>query len=119
MSNLLPKWLVSAVTILWIGLILGSELMSVDSGHFGVNAPKVELAMQGCTSEDMHQRYECKEQLILANQREMFVKAIGFGFVLLGPPIALWLLADRLRKLDPRSLRPDRRPPSIAKWRVR
>jgi len=49
----------------------------------------------------------------------MFVKAIGFGFVLLGPPIALWLLANRLRKLDPRSLRPDRRPPSISKWRVR
>jgi hypothetical protein len=44
---------------------------------------------------------------------------IVFGFVLLGPPLAVWLLADRLRKLDPRSLRPDRRPPPIAKWRVR
>ena len=84
MSNLLPKWLVTTATILWIGLILVSELVSVDSGHFGVNAPKVELAMQGCTSEDMHLRYECKEQLILANQRQMFLKAITFGFVLLG-----------------------------------
>jgi len=119
MSNLLPKWLVSAATILWVGLILGSELVSVGPERFGVNAPNVEQAMQGCTSEDMHQRYECKEQVILANQRQMFVKAIGFGFVLLGPPIALWLLANRLRKLDPRSLRPDRRPPSISKWRVR
>jgi hypothetical protein len=119
MSNLLPKWLVSAVTILWIGLMLGSELLSVGSTGFGVNAPNVELAMQSCTSEDMHLRYECKEKVILANQRQMFLKAISFCFVLLGPPIALWLLANRLRRLDTRSLRPDRRPPSIAKWRVR
>jgi hypothetical protein len=119
MSNLLPKWLVSTATILWIGLILAGELVSVGPERFGVEAPNVELAMQGCTSEDMHQRYECKEQLILANQRHMFVKAVGFVFVLIGPPIALWVLANRLRKLDPRSLRPDRRPPSIAKWRVR
>src|ERR1700748_2111008 len=94
MSNLLPKWLVSAVTILWVALILGGQLLSVGSPGFGVNAPKVELAMQGCTSEDMHLRYECKEKVILANQRQMFLKAIGFGFVLLGPPIAFWLLAD-------------------------
>jgi hypothetical protein len=119
MSNLLPKWLVSAVTILWMALILGSELLSVGSGQFGVNAPSVELAMQGCTSEDMHQRYECKEKVILANQRQSFLKATGFGFVLLGPPVAFWLLVNRLRRLDARSLRPDRRPPSIAKWRVR
>jgi hypothetical protein len=119
MGNLLPKWLVSAVTILWIALILGGELMSAGPERFGVNAPNVELAMQGCTSEDMHLRYECKEQVILANQRQMFVTAIVVGFVLFGPPIAFWLLAGRLRKMDPRSLRPDRRPPPIAKWRVR
>jgi len=119
MSNLLPKWLVASATILWVALILGSQLLSIGSAGFGVNAPKVEQGMQGCTSEDMHQRYECKEQVILANQREMFVKAVGFGFVLLGPPIALWLLGNRLRGMDPRSLRPGRRPPSISKWRVR
>ena len=119
MSNLLPKWLVAGVTILWVALILGRELIAVDPSQLGLRAPSVEAAMETCTGEDMHQRYECKEQVILAHQRDSFVKAVGFGFVLLGPPIALWLLTSRLRRRDSRSQRPDRRPPSIAKWRVR
>lgn len=119
MSNLLPKWLVAGVTILWVALILGRELIAVDPSQLGLRAPSVESAMEACTSENMHQRYDCKEQVILAHQRESFVKAIAFGFVLLGPPLALWLAANRLRRMDQSSLRPGRRPPSIAKWRVR
>jgi hypothetical protein len=102
-----------------MSLILGRELIAVDPTQLGLRSPAVEAAMETCTSEDMHQRYECKEQVILSHQRETFVKAIVFGFVLLGPPLAFWFGISRLRKLDPRSLRSDRRPPPIAKWRVR
>jgi len=122
MSNFLPKWLVLTLCALWVALILAGELVGVDPTRLGVRAPAVEAAMEACTNPDMHQRYECKEGAILANQRDMFVKTIGFIAELIGPPIILWFLTTRLHKADKRkSGRRDlgRPPPSIARWRVR
>ena len=122
MSNFLPKWLVMTLCLLWAALVIAGELVDVDPTHLGLRAPQVEAAMENCTSTDMHQRYECKEGVILANQRETFAKAIGFRAELLGPPIVLWFLTSRLHKADERrGVRRDHRraPPSITKWRVR
>ncbi len=122
MSNFLPKWLVLTLCALWAALIIAAELVDVDPTKLGLRAPAVESAMEACTSNDMHQRYECKEQVILTNQREMFLKAIGFFAELLGPPAVLWFLASRLHQADERrGTRRDHRraPPSIARWRVR
>ena len=123
MSNFLPKWLVVTLGVLWVALVLAGELVNGDATTpMGVRAPQVEAAMQACTAPDMHQRYDCKEQVILANQRAMFLRSVGFGAELLGPPIVLWFLATRLHKADERrGVRRDTRraPPSIAKWRVR
>jgi hypothetical protein len=119
MSNFLPKWMVVTASLLWLALILARELTNVDPTQLGLRSPDVEAGMQACTSEDMHQRYDCKERVILSNQRSTFVKATGLGFLLFGPPVALWLLSNRLGRMSLRSYRPDRRPPSIAKWRVR
>ncbi len=121
MSNFLPKWLVLTLCGLWAALVIAGELVEVDPTRLGLRAPEVEAAMENCTSADMHQRYECKERVILSNQRETFLKALGFGLELLGPPLLLWLLADRLHKADARTgiVRRDRAPPSIARWRVR
>lgn len=122
MSNFLPKWLVMTLCLLWAALVIAGELVDIDPDHLGLRAPQVEAAMETCTSTDMRQRYDCKEAVILANQRETFLKAIGFVAELLGPPIVLWFLANRLYKADERrGIRRDHRraPPSIARWRVR
>jgi hypothetical protein len=119
MSNFLPRWLVVTASLLWLAVILAGELTAVDPTQLGLRSPDVEAGMQACTSADMHQRYDCKERVILSNQRSTFVKAIGLGLLLFGPPVALWLLSDRLGRMDPRNYRQDRRPSPIAKWRVR
>src|SRR5579863_3641210 len=102
MSNFLPKWLVLTLCALWAALIIAGELVDVDPTRLGVRAPAVEQAMEACTNPDMHQRYECKEGVILANQRDMFVKTIVFIAELMGPPVILWFLATRLHKADKR-----------------
>ena len=121
MSNFLPKWLVLTMCLLWVALVVAGELVNADPTRgLGVRAPQVEAAMEGCTSTDMHQRYECKEQIILSNQRGMFLRAIGFVAELLGPPLVLWMLATRLHKADrQKGIRRGHAPPSIARWRVR
>lgn len=114
MSNILMKWLVVAASILWGVVVLDRAMIEVDPGE---NA--VAEASRTCTSEDMHQRYECTEAAILTHQREKFVRYIGFGLLLFGPPLGLWLGLQRLTRNDVTRLKPDRRPPSIRKWRVR
>jgi len=123
MSNFLPKWLVLTLCALWAALVIAAELVDVDPTKLGLRAPQVESAMEACTNPDMRQRYECKEGVILANQRATFIKAIGFIGELIGPPAVLWFLTSRLHKAEERrsgGRRDHRRPPpSIARWRVR
>ena len=125
MSNFLPKWLVLTLCGLWAALVITAELVDVDPTRLGVRSPEVEAAMENCISPDMHSRYECKERAILANQRGMFVKSVGFLVELLGPPMVLWFLTTRLNKAETRRTGgrrprdPGRGPPSIARWRVR
>ena len=114
MSNILMKWLVVTVSILWAAVVIDRAVIEPDTS----DTPVVE-AGKNCTSEDMHQRYECAESAILSHQREKFVRYIGIGFLLFGPPIGLWLGVNRLFRATVTNLRPDRRPPSISKWRVR
>ena len=114
MSNILLKYTVLAISILWIAGVIDRAVIEQDPG-----ASSVVEAGRNCTSEDMHQRYECTEAAILAHQREKFVRYIGLGSLLFGPPLGLWLVTRRLSRASVSNLRPDRRPPSISKWRVR
>jgi hypothetical protein len=114
MSNIVMKWLVILASILWAVIVIDRAVIEPDSG----DTPVIE-AGKNCTSEDMHQRYECTEAAILTHQREKFVRFIGVGLLLFGPPIGLWLGMNRLTRASVTSLRPDRRPPPISKWRVR
>jgi hypothetical protein len=116
MSNILMKWLVIAASILWAAIVIDRAVIEPGTDD---NATPVIEAGKNCTSEDMHQRYECAEAAILTHQREKFVRYIGLGLLLFGPPIGLWLGMNRLSRNSVANLRPDRRPPSIRKWRVR
>lgn len=115
MSNILMKWLVILASILWAVIVIDRAV--IERGP--IDATPVVEAGKNCTSEDMHQRYECTEAAILTQQREKFVRYIGLGLLLLGPPIGLWLMMSRLARNSVTNLRPDRRPPPISKWRVR
>jgi len=120
MRNFIPKWAVAAFSILWLAVIIDREILEADSNQMGIKAPVVEAEIKNCTSTDVHQRYECTENAILANQRSTFVKAIGLGFLMFGPPIALWLLSGWLDRFSfGGGYKPDRRPPPISRWRVR
>jgi hypothetical protein len=114
MSNNMMKWMVLAISILWAAVVIDRAVIEAGPD----DTPVVE-AGKNCTSEDMHQRYECTEGVILAKQRAKFIRYIGVGLLLFGPPIALWMGVNRLSRNNVKSLRPGRRPPSIAKWRVR
>ena len=114
MSNNMMKWMVLAISILWAAVVIDRAV--IEAGP--ENTPVIE-AGKNCTSEDMHQRYECAEGAILATQRAKFIRYIGLGLLLLGPPIGLWMGVQRLSRTNVKNLRPDRRPPSIKKWRVR
>jgi hypothetical protein len=114
MGNILLKYLVVTLSILWMAVVLDRAVIEQDWG----GAPVIE-AGKNCTSEDMHQRYECTEAAILAIQRAKFVRSIGIGLLLFCPPIFLWLVTKRLSSTSVTNLRPDRRPPPISKWRVR
>lgn len=114
MSNIVMKWLVIAASILWAAIVLDRAVIET-----GPAVSPVAEAEKSCTSEDMHQRYECTEAAILTRQRAKFVRYIGIGLLLFGPPIGLWVGMSRLSNASVGSLRPDRRPPPISKWRVR
>ena len=114
MSNNMMKYLVLAISILWAVVVLDRAVIEADPS----DALVIE-AGKNCTNEDMHQRYECAEAAILANQRAKFIRYIGLGLLLFGPPIGLWMVTKRLTSTSVKNLRPDRRPPSIKKWRVR
>ena len=114
MSNILLKWVVVILSISWAVIVLDRAVIEP-----GTQETPVIEAGKNCTSEDMHQRYECTEAAILAHQREKFVRYIGIGLLLFGPPIGLWTLMNRLSNASVTNLRPDRRPPPISKWRVR
>lgn len=112
MSNIVMKWLVIVASILWAVLVLDRAVIEA--------TPSVSaLTESSCTSEDMHQRYECAEAEILTRQRAKFVRYIGIGLLLFGPPAGLWMGMSRLSSASTGNLRPDRRPPPISKWRVR
>jgi hypothetical protein len=110
------KWLVLAISILWAAVVVDQALIEPDQSQGDTSVVDVG---KNCTSEDMHQRYECREQAILATQRSKFVRYIGLGFLIFGPPIGLWMVMSRLSSASVTNLRPDRRPPNISKWRVR
>lgn len=114
MSNILMKWLVVTASIFWALIVIDSAIIEP-----GPDDRPVIQAARNCTSEDMHQRYECTETAILSRQREKFVRYIGIGLLLFGPPIGLWMGLNKLTQASVTNLRPGRRPPSISKWRVR
>lgn len=115
MSNIVMKWLIVLASILWAVIVIDRAVIEPAA----TDATPVVEAGKNCTSEDMHQRYECTEAAILTHQREKFVRYIGLGLLLFGPPIGLWLVMSRLTRNSVTRLRPDRRPPPISKWRVR
>jgi hypothetical protein len=114
MSNNLMKWFVLAISILWAALVIDRAVIDEDP-----SATPLLDAGKNCTSEDMHQRYECTEAAILATQRTKFIRYSGLGLLAFGPPIGLWMLTQRLSRSSGPDLRPGRRRPSIQKWRVR
>ena len=69
MSNIVMKYLVLAISILWAAIILDRVVIEADPAD-----TLVVEAGKNCTSEDMHQRYECAETAILANQRAKFIR---------------------------------------------
>jgi hypothetical protein len=135
MSNIVPKWAVPALSITWIAVVLGLELLSFDLGdQLGPESAEVEARMKNCVSDDMHQRYECKERAIISNQLSLFGKVSGGGLLAFGPPLGMWLLARRAERPPRRRYtgsgaqasaqtvamqNAGPRPPSIARWRIR
>jgi hypothetical protein len=108
-------WLACAA---WLGYGIWHEVFNQDASQFGFRAPVVEAEMKNCTSDEMRERYECKEQAILANERLQFIGASGRAVLIFGPPILVWVVARRVLRLRPGdSATP--LPPSIQKWRVK
>lgn len=113
-------WLVSAV---WLAVMINAQILQRDPAEFSFRAPAVEAEMKNCSSEDMKQRYDCKEQALLAHERSMFYGMAGPVTLIFAPPVILWLAFRWLMRRG--SVDGDdgegeiRPPPSIRKWRVR
>jgi len=112
------RWLGWVALAVWLGLAINHEILQQDPSQFGFRNPEVEAEMKNCTSEDMRLRYECKEQVILASQRRLFLEASGRAVLIFLPPILVWLIARRLLRPGDAG-RLAQPPPSIQKWRVK
>jgi hypothetical protein len=109
-------WLACAA---WLLFAINREIFQLDASKLGFRAPDVVAEMKNCTSSDMQARYQCKEQAILAGQRNQVGGAIGGAAIVFGPPLAVWLLARWIsRRRDRSDDSAPTAPQSIQKWRV-
>lgn len=106
----------------WLAISINYLIFQTDPDQFSFRSPEVEAEMKNCTSEDMHQRYSCKEQAILSHERLKFVQALVPTALVFAPPLLVWLLARRLLRRSARRGDEDYKlepKPSIKKWRVK
>jgi hypothetical protein len=106
----------------WLAISINYLIFQSDPDQFSFRSPEVEAEMKNCTSENMHQRYSCKEQAILSHERLKFVQALAPTALVFAPPLLVWLLARRLLRSNARRGDEDYNsalPPSIKKWRVK
>jgi hypothetical protein len=116
------RWIGWLACACWLAVTINYLIFQRDPDQFSFRAPVVEAEMKNCTSEDMHQRYSCKEQAMLSHERLMFVEALIPTALVFAPPLLVWLLARRLMRRSARRGDEDYNadlPPSIKKWRVK
>ena len=94
------KWAGTTASILWIVFSIYTAFFDVDPDQYGFKSPEVEARMQSCGGT-YKQRYECKEQVILAKHRKSFVLWMEKVVVIIGPPILLAFLIRRATREMP------------------
>jgi hypothetical protein len=95
------KWAAIAFSILWVVINVYAEFIDEDPTENGFKSREVESRMQNCGG-NFHQRYECKESLVLAKQRASFILWSERLTITFGPPIGISLLfrmANKRRRL--------------------
>ncbi|HIJ62249.1 MAG TPA: hypothetical protein HPQ04_06100 [Rhodospirillaceae bacterium] len=110
------KWAGTAASILWIVFSIYTAFFDVDPDQYGFKSPEVEARMQSCGGT-YKQRYECKEQAILAKHRKSFLLWMEKVFVIIGPPIVLAFLIRRATRDMPSDNQDDYTPRPLKKRR--
>lgn len=107
------KWAGTVASILWITFSIYTAFFDVDPDQYGFKSPEVEARMQACGGT-YKQRYECKEQAILAKHRKSFMLWMEKVVVIIAPPLLLAYLIRRAGRQmateeeDPYAPRPQR-----------
>lgn len=88
------KWIASVASVIWIGATLYQEFLDIDPTEFGFRSAEVEARMKACGGS-FQQRYECKEEIIIAKGHESFLVWVEKATFILAPPVILALLFNR------------------------
>jgi hypothetical protein len=120
-TRMLLKWIATFASILWIAATIYQGFFAVDPTQFGFRSTEVEARMKSCGGS-FQQRYDCKEEIIIAKGYDSFLLWVEKATLVLAPPLILGLFFNRTGREKPPKIEQNfeiRRPSSIAKRRVR
>jgi hypothetical protein len=115
------KWIALIASAIWMSVTTYQEFLDVDPTQFGFRSSEVEAQMKGCGGS-FQQRYDCKEEIIIAKGYESFLVWVEKSTFVLGPPLMLALVlgwSSRDKAPNPERSFDAKRPLSVAKRRVR
>jgi hypothetical protein len=85
------RWTGLTVCAVWMALSLYSEFFAANPDNYSFRSPAVEARMRACNGDFQH-RYACKDAAMIAQGQRGFVVWIGKVLIVLGPPLALYVL---------------------------
>ncbi len=114
------RWVAVLASTVWICLTIYQEFIDVDPTQYGFKSAEVEARLKSCAGS-FQQRYDCKEAVIIAKGHESFLIWIEKVALILGPPIIVAALLNRLGRESPAKEDDNytKLPPPVSKRRVR
>ncbi|MGE5503158.1 MAG: hypothetical protein ACM31L_01930 [Actinomycetota bacterium] len=90
-------WLVVLFSLGWLGAVGWTQLVEpateLVANH---TTPTVQQQMRKCEGS-FHQRYDCKQQILLAGERWGMERVLDRMLLVLAPPVSLWLVWGAMR----------------------
>jgi hypothetical protein len=90
-------WLVALFSLGWLGTVGWSQLVEPASQLVANHTSQtVQQQMRKCEGT-FHQRYDCKQAILLAGERWGMERVLDRMLLTLAPPISLWLVWSAMR----------------------